>query len=57
MQDNQNRNRNDRDDRLEENQRIGKRIAEENRNQNWNEQYRSGRDFHNNANNNRGQQH
>lgn len=58
MQEYQNRKPNDRDDHLEENQRIGKRIAQDNRNQNWNEQYRSGRDFHNNAqNNNPGQQH
>lgn len=54
MQDYQNRNQNDRDDHLEENQRIGKRIAEENRNQNWNEQYRSGRDFHNKPGSNNG---
>ncbi len=59
MQDNQNRNRNDRDDHLEENQRIGRRIAEENRNQNRNEQYRSGHDYHNRPepNNNGGRQH
>ncbi|PSR56794.1 hypothetical protein AHMF7605_26495 [Adhaeribacter arboris] len=58
MHEYQNRNRNDRDDHLAENQRIGKRIAEENRNQNWNEQYRSGRDYHNSPeSNNGGQQH
>jgi len=32
---------------LEENQRIGKNIARERGNQNWNEQYRSGKSYHN----------
>ena len=59
MQDNQNRNRNDRDGHPEENQRVGRRLAEENRQQNWNEQYRSGHDYHNRPepNNHGGRQH
>jgi len=38
---------NDNPRNLEENQRIGRDIARERGNQNWNEQYRSGQSYHN----------
>jgi hypothetical protein len=37
----------DNGEHLEENQRIGRDIARERGNQNWNEQYRSGQSYHN----------